>query len=74
MVEAGIRCEEAFDSKTTDPVLRSIIDTDGLLSSGAAAKRAKTPAAEIGSNADALGACKRLAATMAAQKLKNFFI
>jgi hypothetical protein len=55
-------------------VLTSISDTEGLLSSGAAAKRAKTPAADTGSNADALGASKRLAATMAALNPSDFFI
>jgi hypothetical protein len=69
-----MRCENAADSKTTDPVLISINDTDGLLSSGSADSRAKTLAAETESNADAVGAVNRLAANMAALNFTKAFI
>ena len=51
MVEAGLRCENAFDSNTTSPVLTSISETDGSLNSGSTANREKTLAADTGSNA-----------------------
>jgi len=72
--DAGLRCELALDSKTTFPVLTSISDTEGLLSVGEAAIRAKTFAALDGSNAEAVEVAKKLADIMAALNPKSFFI
>jgi hypothetical protein len=73
-VEAGLRCEKAFDSKTISPVLTSISDTDGLLNSGSTANREKTLAAEVGSNAEALGVNANTAAVSSAERLMKLFI
>jgi hypothetical protein len=72
--DAGLRCELALDSKTTLPVLTSISETDGLLSAGAAAIRAKTFAAVAGSNAEALEVANNVAERMAALTPNSFFI
>jgi hypothetical protein len=69
MVEAGLRCENAFDSKTTSPVLTSTSDTDGLLNSGSTASREKTLDAKTGSNAEALGVSANTAAVSSAERL-----
>ena len=73
IVEAGLRCEKAFDSKTISPVLTSINDTDGLLNSGSTASREKTLAAEMGSNAEALGVIANTAAVSSADRLTKLF-
>jgi hypothetical protein len=74
MVEAGLRCEKAFDSKTTSPVLTSISDTDGSLSSGSTANREKTLAADTGSKAVALGVSANTAAVSSAERFRKLFI
>ena len=70
MVDAGLRCDNALDSKTTSPVLTSISETDGLLNSGSTASLEKTLAAEMGSKADALGA-KTITAAVSRADLFN---
>ncbi len=74
IVDAGLRCEKAFDSKTTSPVLTSINETDGLLNSGSFASLEKTLAAETGSKADALGAKTITAAVSRADRFNRFRI
>ena len=74
MVEAGLRCEKAFDSKTTSPVLTSINDTDGSLNSGSIASREKTLAAETGSKAKELGVIANTAAVSSAERLIKLFM
>jgi len=55
-------------------VLTSISDTDGLLNSGSTANREKTLAAEMGSNAEALGVNANTATMSSAARLINLFI
>ncbi len=74
IVDAGLRCEKAFDSKTISPVLKSSSETDGFPISGSAARRANTLAAETGSKAEALGIANNVAESKEAQRLNNFFI
>jgi hypothetical protein len=74
IVDAGLRCEYAFDSKTISPVLKSSSETDGFPISGSAARRANTPAADTGSKAEALGIANNVTESNEAQRLDNFFI
>ena len=74
IVDAGLRWEYAFDSKTISPVLTSSRATDGLLSSGATASLEKTLAADIGSKACALGATKSAPDNRAAENHDMRFI
>lgn len=74
MVEAGLRCEKALDSKTTSPVLISISDTDGSRSSGFSVRREKTLAAKTVSNAEALGVSARTAAVSRAERFIKLFM